>query len=415
MSSGGDERFYVRSAGRITGPFALSRLLELKRLGRLPSFCELSRDRMKWEPAGAVMGGEPVPDKGPGPGPGPGPGGGPGPAPPAAEQWYYTDRAGNQIGPVARAQVAAVVADDQTMVWKEGMPEWKPHATVFAADGQASVGSRPDEYRLAEVGALLMMIAGWLWTAALAALTVNYVIGGARGKLLAAGLFLPGILGLAHLLMTGCGMAFLLTAPGRNGVRASLITAMSFAVVHLFLLVFIASDISSESADADLFNRGVAGQAWRPVVSGLPFSMEMAAAMVNSKFYNVLGLLLILLGLVEGGRVVSALFAARGLATQARHAAGRTMSLSTIITLGAVLFAVNLAVLSAFQHVMTMRAPETADPAKAVDDAVKYAIRVFTWVMVAVHLSVTTVAVLYGLSMTFAYTGFKRANRAGWL
>src|SRR6266436_5484202 len=47
--------------------------------------------------------------------------------------WYYVD-AGKQAGPVDDAQLEALARTGQiqreTLVWREGMPEWQPYSIV---------------------------------------------------------------------------------------------------------------------------------------------------------------------------------------------------------------------------------------------------------------------------------------------
>ena len=47
--------------------------------------------------------------------------------------WYYAD-GGRQVGPVEESAlddlVKAGVVRDDTLVWRDGMPNWQPHAAV---------------------------------------------------------------------------------------------------------------------------------------------------------------------------------------------------------------------------------------------------------------------------------------------
>src|SRR5690606_27287273 len=49
-------------------------------------------------------------------------------------QWYYADHNHQQQGPVAAGELARPYhegqADDATLVWREGLPEWQPLAGV---------------------------------------------------------------------------------------------------------------------------------------------------------------------------------------------------------------------------------------------------------------------------------------------
>ena len=50
--------------------------------------------------------------------------------------WYYAD-AGRQVGPVEEGAlddlVRSGVVRDDTLVWRDGMPNWQPHAAVRGA------------------------------------------------------------------------------------------------------------------------------------------------------------------------------------------------------------------------------------------------------------------------------------------
>lgn len=44
--------------------------------------------------------------------------------------WYYLDQARNQIGPVSYNQLKKANVQADTLIWCEGMPEWKPVAEL---------------------------------------------------------------------------------------------------------------------------------------------------------------------------------------------------------------------------------------------------------------------------------------------
>jgi uncharacterized RDD family membrane protein YckC len=58
-------------------------------------------------------------------------------------QWYYSNK-GQRLGPVSQAEFDQLVHDGvitaDTLVWKDGMPDWRPYSTV----GGASVASASD-------------------------------------------------------------------------------------------------------------------------------------------------------------------------------------------------------------------------------------------------------------------------------
>lgn len=126
-------QYFIRSSGRVLGPFDLDKLKALRARGRLGRADEVSTDRRTWEPAATLeelfgtgergrrsaaetsvaseMGREQqasVHDVGP-------------------AAWFY-HAGGEQQGPVTLAALRSLVArgalqaDD--LVWREGMPDW---------------------------------------------------------------------------------------------------------------------------------------------------------------------------------------------------------------------------------------------------------------------------------------------------
>jgi GYF domain 2 len=128
-----DQRYFVRSRGKVTGPFDLKQLQALLQRGHLGRFHEVSPDRVTWMSASAV------PELFPPPPPRPRDPAGtstPQPAqddPPAAvsgdpAEWYYQDFTGNQAGPVSLTDLHNLrltgEVEDATLVCKPGMDEW---------------------------------------------------------------------------------------------------------------------------------------------------------------------------------------------------------------------------------------------------------------------------------------------------
>lgn len=71
--------------------------------------------------------------------------------------WYYAD-AGRQVGPIDESAlddlVRAGVIRDDTLVWREGMPNWQPHAAVRAPRPPAPMPAQllPDTAYCSECG-----------------------------------------------------------------------------------------------------------------------------------------------------------------------------------------------------------------------------------------------------------------------
>jgi uncharacterized RDD family membrane protein YckC len=53
-------------------------------------------------------------------------------------QWYYSNK-GQRLGPVSQAEFDQRVHDGvitaETLVWRDGMPEWRPYSSVFPGGG----------------------------------------------------------------------------------------------------------------------------------------------------------------------------------------------------------------------------------------------------------------------------------------
>jgi hypothetical protein len=131
--------WYMRSQGRITGPFTAKQLEALRNRGQLARFHELSQDRQSWSSAGVLTGLFPEP-----------PTLGRRSAPagevdeayelvetkvereisesaPEEKQWFYL-REGATLGPVSFLELQELAArkeiEPACFVWKEGMLTW---------------------------------------------------------------------------------------------------------------------------------------------------------------------------------------------------------------------------------------------------------------------------------------------------
>ncbi|MCA9124129.1 MAG: DUF4339 domain-containing protein [Planctomycetaceae bacterium] len=150
-----DDQYYIRSRGRVQGPYTTSRLKELAKRGQFSRHHHISHDRENWERASAhpelfpdvgprkerrlppgsdLFLGAPVEEMPPGE-----------PASDAREMvnegaasgaadWYYTHK-GTQIDtPVAFSQLQFLVSTGQLThednVWTDGMPNWTPASTI---------------------------------------------------------------------------------------------------------------------------------------------------------------------------------------------------------------------------------------------------------------------------------------------
>jgi S1-C subfamily serine protease len=118
--------WFVRSQGRILGPFAMSQLESMRDRGQLSKFHELSKDKRVWISASSVEGlfaggparttvkAEPSLTNAPLSTPPPG-------------DWFYNDGKGTQ-GPMGADQILARARAGQiredTPIWREGFPCW---------------------------------------------------------------------------------------------------------------------------------------------------------------------------------------------------------------------------------------------------------------------------------------------------
>ncbi len=151
-----DKRYYVRSRGKVMGPFGLAQLRSLRDRGQFRAFHEVSEDRLTWSSAGSLT--ELFPSAGSGRGIQEGlpevvPAREAAPASPPAEGWRYVTAEGHERGPVTRAGLMALrqngTVDDSTLVWKEGMGDWQPLSALGLfppsprGDARPAAGGRP--------------------------------------------------------------------------------------------------------------------------------------------------------------------------------------------------------------------------------------------------------------------------------
>src|SRR5262245_44361001 len=113
-----EKQFYIRSRGKISGPFGMTQLRSLRDRGQFRRFHEVSEDRKTWMPAGNLTDLFPV-------------GGGPvvaeavedpsdyaitvapsgGAATTTAPQWFYVEADGTKQGPVPEATLVQLRAN----------------------------------------------------------------------------------------------------------------------------------------------------------------------------------------------------------------------------------------------------------------------------------------------------------------
>jgi len=127
-----EQSYFIRIRGKVMGPFGMDQLRSLRDRGQFRGFHEFSEDRRTWQPAtgltdlfangsggasnAAFTAAPPAPV-----------------TPMAQEEWYYVDAAGRKQGPLSDTQLEALsrsgTIHGQTLVWKEGLPEWMPFST----------------------------------------------------------------------------------------------------------------------------------------------------------------------------------------------------------------------------------------------------------------------------------------------
>jgi hypothetical protein len=152
------EQYYLRVRGQVSGPYTVADLHNLRLRGQFGRFHEVSRDQVRWAPAGSVAALFPS---------------GPNPiAPPEAPpldttaEWYYLDRDNQQQGPASLEQLQALLdagqLDAGAYVCKLGMPEWVPLSSLpqmlppEAGGGPSATGAPRRALLVGIVAALLI-------------------------------------------------------------------------------------------------------------------------------------------------------------------------------------------------------------------------------------------------------------------
>jgi hypothetical protein len=160
------EQYYLRHRGRVSGPFPEEKLKALAQKGQLTRMHELSSDGTTWFPARELPSifppkkaslQEPIlePDDS---------------AAIAAQgsvgadrsQWYYS-LGGQRIGPVSWSELSSLSnvgeIKDSTLVWREGMSDWRPASQMLSA-GNAKPHKSGARKTLAILAASLLLVSG---------------------------------------------------------------------------------------------------------------------------------------------------------------------------------------------------------------------------------------------------------------
>src|SRR5262249_43305819 len=117
-----DKRYYIQERGRITGPYDLAQLKEMRRRMKLARFHKISTDRKTWVGAETLVElfrSEPAPSPVPDPSPNQ--------APPPGNRWYYAQ--GTQVyGPVETRDLQELIdrraIGPETLIQLEDGAEW---------------------------------------------------------------------------------------------------------------------------------------------------------------------------------------------------------------------------------------------------------------------------------------------------
>ncbi len=139
--------WFLRNAGRITGPYTRNDLVDLRQLSRFMPFHELSTNKVIWKPAielfpdlfgqaisvtleqnqPATHAAKETPATAPNPGP--------------ETQYLYLDDKGDQLGPVPESQLRQMIQSGEigaaTRIWTSGMAAW------LAAETQLGISRKP--------------------------------------------------------------------------------------------------------------------------------------------------------------------------------------------------------------------------------------------------------------------------------
>ncbi|WP_437206320.1 GYF domain-containing protein [Planctomicrobium sp. SH664] len=116
--------YFVKSGSKVLGPFSREQLGSLQARGRLSAEHLVSTDRRNWRPYEELAEESPpaeVLDR----------------ELPSGEEWFYAQDH-QQSGPVSRAQIQLLIDEGtlsgDTLVWKEGYPEWIRAGSIFEVD-----------------------------------------------------------------------------------------------------------------------------------------------------------------------------------------------------------------------------------------------------------------------------------------
>jgi hypothetical protein len=222
-----EESHFVRTRGRIQGPFTTAQLQAMARRGQFGRMHEVSTDGLNWVRASTkpeLLGSEPLTL---GAEPTPPPAGAAPQATPQADVWHY-HQLGTKVGPVDLGQLQFLANTRQLsptdMVWKQGMPEWIPAGRVpglFQTSGGAVIqpavypgGGAGYERAAAEPPsisglAIASLVLGVLWVCGLGSLlaiifgaVALYQIRISKGRVTGAGLAIAGlVLGIVLLMV----------------------------------------------------------------------------------------------------------------------------------------------------------------------------------------------------------------------
>ena len=147
------ETYYVKIRGRVLGPFLPERLLEMAKSGKLSRSNMISTNNDHWQKAGefpelfgntttqngAPVTGNTVQDDEP--------------ATPEIQEeriWHYGIN-GESKGPESHSKICELIQTGQLtkmdLIWRDGMPEWKPVSVIPAFSGYFHAETSPSNHR----------------------------------------------------------------------------------------------------------------------------------------------------------------------------------------------------------------------------------------------------------------------------
>lgn len=167
-----NSRYWVRSRGKVQGPFTLDELRTRRDRGLLARFHELSDDHASWFPAARLTDlfppvqaprasyseAEPVEDSSVDDEP--------------EVEWYYLDpSARQQLGPITEAELLDLyrmgTIQLQTRVWHDPLPDWLPLRDAFPiAGGSTAPLLGPIDWTPVASGVALLLLGAGAWLAA---------------------------------------------------------------------------------------------------------------------------------------------------------------------------------------------------------------------------------------------------------